>query len=124
VQLEAMACGKPVISIDAMGPKDTILHGKTGFLAKVASTVELTEEWVTEEMGLGSVFKMKFSKPKTLAYRADVDELARYTLRLLGDDSLREQMGKQAAEHALANFQYQHLAKQCSETLRRRFSLS
>ncbi len=120
VQLEAMACGKPVISIDAMGPKDTIVHGKTGFLANVASTVDLPEEWVTKEMGLESEFKMKFDKPKTLAYRADVDELAQYTLQLLTNDGLSNQMGRQAAEHALANFQYQNLAKKCMETIQRK----
>jgi len=31
IQQEASACGKPVISINAGGPVDTILHGKTGF---------------------------------------------------------------------------------------------
>ncbi len=124
VQLEAMACGKPVISIDAMGPKDTVIHGKTGFLAKVASTVDLTEEWVTPEMGFDSTFKMKFDKPKTLAYRADVGGLAQFTLQLLTDDKLREKIGQQAAQHALANFQYQDLAKRCIDILQRKFSLS
>ena len=113
IQMEAMACGTPVISINAMGPKDTIVHGKTGFLAKVGSTVDLTEEWVTKEMGFKEVFRMKFEKPKTLAYRADVDDLVKYTLQLLADDTLRKKIGEQAAQHALDNFQYQNLAKRC-----------
>lgn len=118
IQMEAMACGKPVISIDAMGPKDTIVHGKTGFLAKVGSTVDLSEEWVSKEMGYKEVFRMKFDKPKTLAYRADVDDLAKYTLELLSNDSLREKMGEQAAVHALNNFQYQDLAKKCVQMIK------
>lgn len=113
IQLEAMACGKPVISIDAMGPKDTVVHGKTGFLAKVGSTVDLSEEWVSKEMGFSEIFKMKFDHPKTLAYRADIDDLAKFTLELLSNDSLRETMGKQAVQHTLDNFQYQNLAKYC-----------
>ena len=123
VQVEAMACGKPVISIDAMGPKDTIIHGKTGFLARVASTVDLTEEWVTEEMGFETRSKMQFDKPKIVAYRANVDDLAKYTLQLLTDDHLREEMGRQAAEHALANFQYQNLAKRCVDIIQEKLHI-
>lgn len=124
IQMEAMACGTPVISIDAMGPKDTILHGKTGFLAKAGSTVDLTEEWVTKEMGFKEVFRMKFDKPKTLAYRADPNDLAKYTLQLLSDDKLREKMGEQAAQHTLDNFQYQNLAKRCIELLKTKLNIS
>mgnify|MGYP001577007499 CR=1 FL=1 len=123
VQVEAMACGKPVISIDAMGPKDTIVHGKTGFLAKVGSTIDLTEEWVTKEMGFDHPFRMKFDKPKTLAYRADVDDLANYTLQLLTDGRLREEMGRQAAQHARANFQYQDIAKRCVDMIREKLHI-
>jgi len=32
VPLEAMAAGKPVIAVDCGGPRETILHGETGFL--------------------------------------------------------------------------------------------
>jgi len=124
VQMEAMACGTPVVSIDAMGPKDTIIHGETGFLAKIGSAVDLTEEWVTKEMGFKEVFRMKFDKPKSLAYRADVDDLAKYTLDLLSNDSLRNEMGQKAAKHALDNFQYQHLAGKCANILKSKFSLS
>ena len=35
-QVEAGACEKPVISINAMGMLDTLVHGETAFLANVA----------------------------------------------------------------------------------------
>jgi starch synthase len=35
-QVEAGACGKPVIGIKAMGMLDTLVHGETAFLANVA----------------------------------------------------------------------------------------
>ena len=124
IQVEAMACGKPVVSIDAMGPKDTIVHGQTGFLAKVDQTVDLTEEWVTKEMGFKEVFRKKFDKPKTLAYRADVDDLAKFTLDLLRNNELREKIGKQAAQHALDNFQYQNLAQRCVNILKEKLNIS
>ncbi|MFH1968165.1 MAG: glycosyltransferase family 4 protein [bacterium] len=124
IQVEAMACAKPVLSIDAMGPKDTIIHGQTGFLAKIGSTIDLTEEWVTKEMGFKEVFRMKFDKPKTLAYRADVDDLAKFTLDLLTNDDLREKIGAQAAQYALNNFQYQNLAQKCINTLKKKLNIN
>ena len=46
IQVESMSCGKPVISINAMGPSETIVHGKTGLLANVSDKVILNSEWV------------------------------------------------------------------------------
>lgn len=123
IQVEAMACGKPVISIDAMGPKDTIIKGETGFLAKVGETVELTEEWVYPEMGFGEEFKVKFQQPKIFGYRADIDELATYTLKLLTDEKLAAEMGEKAAAHALAKFDYKKLAAHCLNILQTKLNL-
>jgi glycosyltransferase involved in cell wall biosynthesis len=75
-------------------------------------------------MGFKEVFRMKFDKPKTLAYRADPDDLAKYTLELLSDDKLREKIGKQAAQHALDNFQYQNLAKRCVDLMRTKLNIA
>lgn len=111
IQMEAEACGKPVISINVGGPVDTIIHGKTGFLAEVDHTIDLTEEWAYESMGFEADHKIKFDKPKTFAYRAKIADLAEYTKTLLTDDKLREEMGKNAYEHAMANFQYTDVAK-------------
>jgi glycosyltransferase involved in cell wall biosynthesis len=41
--LEAMACGRPVIGTNTGGMLDTIEHGRTGFIAKVASSEEIAK---------------------------------------------------------------------------------
>ncbi len=123
IQMEAEACGIPVISINVGGPVDTIVHGKTGFLARVANRVELTEEWAYESMGFEADHKIKFDEPKVFAYRADTTELAKYTLRLLKDDKLREEMGRNAREHAMVNFQYKDVARKALKLIEENIDL-
>ncbi|MEK6957908.1 MAG: glycosyltransferase family 4 protein [archaeon] len=110
VQVEAQAAGTPVLSIDAMGVKDTVVHGKTGFLAKVGETIDLEEEWVYRDMGFAKKQKIKFDRPKTFAVRVDVDDLADYLLKLLEGDSLREKMGAEGRKHVEKNFGHKKVA--------------
>ncbi len=123
IQVEAMLCGKPVIAIDAMGCKDTMIHGKTGYLAKVAGEIKLMQEWVYPWMGFEKRMAIQFNQPKTFALRADVDELAEYTLRLFADDELRERLGKQAREHAAEKFNYKKVSKDMAREIEKRFNL-
>ncbi|MBU0906938.1 MAG: glycosyltransferase family 4 protein [Nanoarchaeota archaeon] len=110
-QVEAMACAKPVISINVGGPRDTILHGKTGFLADVAYELKLNKELATKAMGFDQEKMIEFPIPKTFEYHADIDQLADFTLKLCLDKHLRDQMGKAAAQHALENFHYKTVAQ-------------
>lgn len=121
IQMEAEACGVPVISIDKGGPVDTIVHGKTGFLAGVGEEIVLTEEWAYESMGFEADHKVKFDKPKVFAYRASISDLAKYTLQLLTDDKLREEMGRNAREHAMNNYQYKIVAQKALDMLNEKF---
>ena len=123
IQVEAMACGKPVISINKMGPSETILHKKTGFLAKVAEEVQLTQERVYPSMGFEKQDIIKFKEPKTFAYRADVEDLKEYTLKLLTDDKLREKMGKQAREHTVKNLDYRYISKKMLDITKEKLNL-
>ncbi len=118
IQMEAQACGKPVISINVGGPKDVIVHNKTGFLVDVESEVILEREWAYPSMGFEEKHQIVFNKPKTFAYRANISQLAEYTLKLLKDDELREQMGKEAAEHALRNFHYKVTSKRMLDLIK------
>lgn len=123
IQVEAMACGKPVISINIGGPAETILHEKTGFLAKSVEEIQLTEEWAYPNMGFSTKQIIKFEKPKTFAYRADIEELRTYTLRLLTDDNLREEMGRNAREHAVQNFDYKIISKKMLDIIKEKLEL-
>lgn len=123
IQVEAQACGIPVVSIKAMGPKETIIHGKTGFLASVASTVELTEERATTHMGFDTDRTILFEKPKIFAYRASVDDITQYLLRLLTDASLRRDMGAAARSHVVERFDYRVTSRHIAETIRERLGL-
>lgn len=123
IQVEAMACGKPVISINKMGPAETIIHKKTGFLAKPAEEVVLHEEWVYPHMGFPNKQIIKFKEPKTFAYRADIEELKKFSLKLLTDDSLREKMGKLARQHVVKNLDYRVTSKKMLDITKNRLGI-
>jgi alpha-maltose-1-phosphate synthase len=123
IQVEAMSCGKPVISINSMGPSETILHNETGFLTKVADTVVLDQEWVYPWMGFPEKEIIKFDEPKVFAMRADIDELANYSLKLLTDDELNRKMGEKAREHAVNNFDYRYISKRMADITKKRLDI-
>lgn len=118
IQLEAQACGKPVISINVGGPRDVIKHDKTGFLVDVAHEIKLEREWVYPNMGFDKKMLIEFPIPKTFAYRADIGQLADCTLRLMQDVKLRQKMGKAAVGHALENFHYKVTAGRMIELIK------
>lgn len=123
VQVEAMSCGKPVISINKMGPAETIVHNKTGFLAEVSEEIQLNQEWAYPSMGFEKQEIIKFKEPKTFAYRADIKDLKGYALKLLTDDKLREKMGQQAREHAAKNFDYKYTSKKMVGIIKEKLGL-
>ena len=110
-QVEAGACGKPVISVKAMGMLDTLIHGKTALLAKVAQQIVVNEVLLGEESGFENSHKIVFNVPRTVDYRADVQDVAKYLLRLMKDRDLREKMGRAGRERVVENFDYRIVAK-------------
>jgi len=109
--VEAQACGKPVLSVDAMGIKETVVHGQTGYLARVAKVIAITEAEVGPSAGYPETRVVKFSHPKAIAVRANVEDLAEYVLQLLTDDELASRMGANARIHAREGFNYRDVAK-------------
>jgi starch synthase len=110
-QVEAGACGKPVLSINAMGMLDTMVQGETAFLAKVAKKIVVNEVMLGTESGFEEHHKVVFDSPRTVDYRADVQDIASYMLTLMNDAPLREKMGLAGRERVVANFDYRVVAK-------------
>ena len=110
-QVEAGACGKPVLSIKAMGMLDTLVHGETAFLAEVARKIIVNEVILGDESGFEDQHKVVFNSPRTVDYRADVQDIANYMLTLMNDAPLREKMGKAGRERVVANFDYRVVAQ-------------
>jgi starch synthase len=110
-QVEAGACEKPVIGIKAMGMLDTLVHGETAFLAKIARKIVAGEVILGEESGFEESHKVVFSKPRTVDYRANVHDIAKYLLILMKDESLREKMGKAGRVRVVEHFDYRIVAR-------------
>jgi starch synthase len=110
-QVEAGACEKPVVSMRAMGMLDTLIHKETALLAKVARKITVNEVILGDESGFEDKHKMIFNVPRTVDYRANVQDIAKYLLILMNDAGLREKMGKAGRERVVANFDYRVVAK-------------
>ncbi|WP_081211074.1 glycosyltransferase family 4 protein [Salegentibacter sediminis] len=123
-QVEAGACGKPVISLNAMGMLDTLIHNKTAFLAKVAKQNVVSEVILGKESGFEKNHKINFDFPRTVDYRADVQDIAKYLLQLMNDAELRRNMGKAAREHVVKNFDHRIVAKRFVQLIQNKLGIS
>ena len=123
-QVEAGACEKPVLGIKAMGMLDTLIHNKTAFLAGVAQEIVVSEEILGAESGFEDNHKVEFDTPRTVDYRASVQDIAGYLTDLMTDSALREKMGKAAREHVVQHFDYRVVAKQFVEIIQNKFGIN
>ena len=110
-QVEAGACGKPVLSINAMGMLDTLVHGETALLAGVAQKIVVNEVILGAAAGFEEGHKVVFDTPRIVDYRADVPDIAKYLELLMNDASMRDRLGKAGHERVVANFDYRVVAK-------------
>ena len=111
VQVEAAACGKPVLGIKAMGMLDTMVHGQNAYLAGIAQEVRLKEATVGDESGYKQGHRVIFKKPRTVDYRASVHDIAHYLMELMQKPELRKKMGKAGRKRAVENYNYRIVAK-------------
>jgi glycosyltransferase involved in cell wall biosynthesis len=123
-QVEAGACGRPVVGIKAMGMLDTLVEGETAFLASVAKQVIVNEATLGEESGFEEKHRVVFDPPRTVEYRASVEELAGALTRLMNDPDLRARMGQAGRQRVVAHFDYRVVARQFVEMINRKLGIN
>ena len=123
VQVEASACAKPVIAINAMAFLDTMVHGQTAFLAQVAEERKVREAVFGEGHGIDDSHRIVFPAPRTAEYRASVPDLAKYLLTLMQDSGLRRQMGEAGRKRVADLFDYRQVARQFVKTVSERLEI-
>lgn len=122
-QVEAGACGKPVISIKAMGMLDTLIDGKTALLANVAKKIEVNEVIIGNESGFEPNHKVVFNTPRIVDYRANVQDISKHLMTLMTNEKLRNKMGKAGRERVVENFDYRVVAKRFLQIMKDRLGI-
>jgi len=112
IQVEANACENPVIAIDAMAFRDTMVHGETAFLANVAEERKINEATYGEGHDYENKQRIVFASPRTAEYRASVPDIAKYLRLLMQDESLRRRMGEAGRKRVVELFDYRRVAEQ------------
>lgn len=123
-QVEANACGRPVIGIRAMGMLDTLIHGETAFLASVAQEIRIGETVLGEESGFQEPHRVVFENFRTADYRASVHDVANYLMDLMADADLRKRMGEAGRKRAVELFDYRVVARKFVEIIQRRLGIN
>jgi len=116
-QVEAGACGKPVIGIRAMAMLDTLVHGETAFLAEVGQEIRISGAVLGPESGFEPGHHLVFDPPRISDYRASPQDIAVHLKRLLNDADLRRRMGEAGRRRAVEHFDYRLVARRLVEIL-------
>ena len=111
IQVEANACGRPVIAINAMAFLDTMVQGETAFLAGVAEERKISEGAFGDGDGDDDSHRIVFPNPRTVEFRASVPDIAKYLLMLMKDSALRRRMGEAGRQHVTELFDYRQVAR-------------
>jgi len=123
-QVEAGACGKPVISIKAMGMLDTLIDGETALLASVAQKIVVNEVVLGSESGFEGQSRVIFDEPRTVDYRASVPDLSQHLMTLMHDPVLRDKMGRAARARVVEHFDYRVVAKRFVQLMNEKLGIS
>lgn len=118
VQVEANACGKPVVAIDAMAFRDTMVHGETALLASVGQEIKIRGAVLGEAQGFPADQRVEFPYERTSDYRASVPDLAAHLLKLMTDPGERQRLGRAGRERARALYDYRVVARRFTNLMR------
>ena len=107
-----------------MGMLDTMIDGETALLAKVSQKIVVNEVVVGSESGFEDKHKVVFTQPRTVDYRASVDDIARYLMQLMTDSALRDKMGAAGRKRAVEHFDYRVVAKRFVQIMQDRLGIN
>lgn len=122
-QVEAGACGKPVIGLAAMGMLDTLIHEETALLAKVDQKIVVNEVMLGIESGFTTKQKVTFASPRIVDYRASISDIEGYLRELMINTKLRDKLGQAARKHVVQHFHYRTIAKQFIDIIQKKFEI-
>lgn len=122
-QVEAGACGKPVIGIKAMGMLDTLIDNKTACLAGIGQKIVVNEVTLGSESGFEENRRIVFDEPRTVDYRANVADIKDALVRLMNSKDLRGQMGTAGRKRAVENFDYRIVAAKFIKIINERLQI-
>jgi len=122
-QIEAGACGKPVIGIRAMAMLDTLIDGETAFLADIDQEIRISETILGESEGYSEGHRIIFDPPRVAGYRANINDIANALLRLMKDEQLRLSMGEAGRRRVVELFNYKVVARKFVEIISRRLGV-
>ena len=122
-QVEAGACGKPVISMAAMAMLDTLVHGKTALLARIGVENKVYEANLDFEDHPELNRKVTFDPPRIADYRANIQDLCQYFEELIESDELRQSLGSAARKFVVDHFDYRVVARRFTEIISQRLGI-
>jgi starch synthase len=123
-QVEANACEKPVIGMKAMGMLDTLVDGETALLANVAQKIVVDHVVLGKAAGFEEDHTLFFDIPRTVDYRANVNDIAAHLLELMNHPLLRIQLGKEGRKRVTENFDYRVVAEKFVEIISRKLGIN
>jgi glycosyltransferase involved in cell wall biosynthesis len=123
IQVEANACGKPVIAIDAMAFKDTMIHGETAYLASVAHENKISEAILGRDQGFEEGHRVKFPYLRTADYRASIQDLAQHLRQLMHHPEDRARLGANGRLRAVEEYDYRVVARRFVEIIQRKLNI-
>ncbi|MBM4027008.1 MAG: glycosyltransferase family 4 protein [Planctomycetes bacterium] len=107
-----------------MGLLDTMIHGKTAFLAGIAQEIRLRETILADQEGRGAGRRVVFQDPRVVDYRASVDDIAAYLVDLMENAALRRQMGEAGRKRVVETYDYRVVAEQFARTVAEKLGLA
>jgi glycosyltransferase involved in cell wall biosynthesis len=107
-----------------MGMLDTLVHGKTAFLAGIAQEVVIREAILDDEAGYEQKHRVVFKNPRTVDYRASIYDISDHLMELMNNPGLRDKMGKAGRDRVVKHFDYRVVAKRFIEIIQDRLGIA